>query len=348
VNGERPFPLLCILGATGTGKSGVALFLAGIFPVGIINADSRQIYADFPLITAQPGHAEQEVCPHRLYGFLPTPEKLGAGAYARRAEACVHEERAAGRLPVLVGGTGLYFRALLEGIAPIPAIPAELSARLEDRCRGEGSLALHTLLADHDPDYARKIHPRDRQRICRALAVLEHTGRTLSWWHARPLPQKPFRALKIGVTLPMPELEKRLERRIDAMLAEGAVEEARAAFERCPDPTAPGWSGIGCAELFRLLSGELSLEQCRALWRKNTRAYAKRQNTWFRADREIRCFHPEERDGIAECLAAFLRGEATESAGSGTLIKAGLRPEPRRGEMISPGPPHKYPVEISI
>jgi tRNA dimethylallyltransferase len=290
------------------------LFLAGIFPVGIINADSRQVYADFPLITAQPGHAEREACPHRLYGFLPTSEKLGAGAYARQAEACVRGERAAGRLPVLVGGTGLYFRALLEGIAPIPEIPAEISTHMEERCRSEGSLALHALLAGRDPDYARKIHPHDRQRICRALAVVEHTGRTVSWWHARPLPRKPFRTLKIGVTLPMPELETRLERRIDAMLAEGAPVEARAAFERCPDPTAPGWSGIGCAELYRMLSGELSPEQCRALWRKNTRAYAKRQNTWFRADREIRFFRPEERDGIAECVAAFLRGEPAETA----------------------------------
>jgi tRNA dimethylallyltransferase len=315
VNGERPFPLLCVPGATGTGKSGTALFLAGIFPVGIINADSRQVYADFPLITAQPGHAERAVCPHRLYGFLPTSEKLGAGAYARRAEACVREERAAGRVPVLVGGTGLYFRALLEGIAPIPEIPADLSARMEERCRSEGSSALHALLEGSDPDYARKIHSHDRQRICRALAVLEHTGRTVSWWHARPLPRKPFRALKIGIALPMPELEKRLERRIDAMLAEGALEEARAAFERCPDPTAPGWSGIGCAELFRLLSGELNREQCRVLWRKNTRAYAKRQNTWFKADREIRFFRPDQRDEIAECVAVFLRGEVSARAG---------------------------------
>jgi tRNA dimethylallyltransferase len=206
----------------------------------------------------------------------------------------------------------LYFRALLEGIAPIPEIPEELSSRMEERCRSEGSLALHAVLAGRDPDYARKIHPHDRQRICRALVVLEHTGRNVSWWHARPLPRKPFRTLKIGISLPMPELETRLERRIDAMLAEGAQAEARAAFERCPDPTAPGWSGIGCAELHRLLSGELSPEQCRALWRKNTRAYAKRQNTWFRADREIRFFRPEERDRIAECVAAFLRGEAAE------------------------------------
>jgi tRNA dimethylallyltransferase len=306
VNGERPFPLICLLGATGTGKSGIALHLAGLFPVGVVNTDSRQIYADFPLITAQPGRAEREICPHLLYGFLPTREKLGAGAYARLAEACIRAECAAGRVPVLVGGTGLYFRALLQGIAPIPEIPAELGARFAERCRKEGGVALHALLARLDPDYARKIHPHDRQRLCRALAVIEHTGRTVSWWHARPLPRKPFRALKIGVALPLPELERRLERRIDAMLAEGAVEEARAALERCSDPEAPGWSGIGCAELFRRLSGELSPEQCRALWRNNTRAYAKRQNTWFRADREIRFFRPEERDEIAACVAAFL------------------------------------------
>jgi tRNA dimethylallyltransferase len=306
VSAERPFLLPCIAGATGTGKSEVASALADVLPVGIINADSRQVYADFPLITAQPGRAEREGCPHRLYGFLPTREKLGAGAYARPAEECIGEERAAGRVPILVGGTGLYFRALLEGIAPIPGTPAEISARILERCRNEGSRKLHAQLEGLDPDYARKIHPHDRQRVCRALEVIEHTGMRFSWWHARPVPPKPFRALKIGLALPPPELEKRLERRIDGMLAGGAVEEARAALERCPDPHAPGWSGIGCAELFRHLSGELSLEQCRALWLKNTRAYAKRQNTWFSADKEIRFFRPEAKGEIADFVAAAL------------------------------------------
>jgi tRNA dimethylallyltransferase len=306
VSEERLFPLICISGATGTGKNDIALALAGMFPASVVNADSRQVYADFPLITAQPGRAERGICPHLLYGFLSTEEKLGAGAYARRAAEHIRGEYAAGRQPILVGGTGLYFRALLEGIAPIPEIPAELSARIAERCRSEGSAGLHVLLERLDPDYARKIHPHDRQRICRALEVVEYTGEPFSRWHGMPLPRGPFRALKTGIALPLPELEKRLERRIDAMLEQGAVEEARSALRRCPDPKAPGWSGIGCAELFRLLSGELTPEQCRALWIKNTRAYARRQNTWFKADREIRFFRPEEVDRIAEYVAGFL------------------------------------------
>jgi tRNA dimethylallyltransferase len=166
----------------------------------------------------------------------------------------------------------------------------------------EGSEALHTRLCEIDPDYAKKIHPKDKQRVCRALEVFEATGQTFTWWHTRPLPAAPYRELKIGLALPMPELERRLARRVDLMLETGALEEARAALKNCPDPAAPGWSGIGCAELFHFLHGDMSLDECRALWLKNSRAYAKRQNTWFRADKKIVFFHPQEIDKICEYI----------------------------------------------
>ncbi len=301
----RPILLPCIFGPTGAGKTAAALALADVLPVSVINADSRQVYRDFPLITAQPTAEERAVCPHLLYGYLPSEKKLGAGEWARAAAAAVEREHAGGRVPLLVGGTGLYARALLAGIAPIPEIPAEVSARWQTRLAAEGCPALHAELAAVDPAYAAKIHPNDRQRVARALEVAEATGKPLSWWHARPLPRRKHLALKAGVALPLAELEPLLLRRIDAMLAAGALEEARAAMVRCPDPAAPGWSGIGCAELHRHLSGGLTLEECRALWLKNTRAYAKRQLTWFRADGEMTWFRPEEAGRLRDFL---LRG----------------------------------------
>lgn len=286
--------LPCIMGPTGAGKTAASFALAELFDLSVVNADSRQVYRDFPIITAQPDKEERARCPHLLYGYLPTREKIGAGAYVRAAEKAMAREVAGGRQPVLVGGTGLYFRALLSGIAPIPPVPEEIAEKWQERCDSEGGPALHALLAQKDPAYAAKIHPNDRQRVTRALEVLEATGRPFSWWHERTPPASPYRSCKIGIAMPLSELEAPLARRIDAMLRTGALEEARAALDICSDPAAPGWSGIGCAEVYRHLAGELSLEECRALWLKNTRAYAKRQLTWFRADPEIRWFAPHE------------------------------------------------------
>lgn len=288
------------MGPTGAGKTAAALSLADALPASVLNADSRQIYRDFPVITAQPSPAERAVCPHLLYGFLPCGDRLGAGEYARMAAIEVAKARDKGRLPVLVGGTGLYFRALLEGIAPIPPVPEETAGRWRDRLAKEGGPALHALLAERDPDYAAKIHPNDRQRIGRALEVLDATGRTFTWWHGQGLTQPPYRVCKVGIGLGLADLEPILAERIDLMLERGALEEARAALALCDDPAAPGWSGIGCAEIYRHLAGELDRETCKALWLKNTRAYAKRQMTWFRADRGIRWFAPHEAAAVQE------------------------------------------------
>lgn len=302
--------LPCIMGPTGAGKTAAALELVGALPVSVVNTDSRQVYRDFPVITAQPSPEERAVCPHCLYGFLPVGQKLGAGEYARIAALTVADERAKARLPVLVGGTGLYFRALLDGIAPIPPVPEAVSVHWQGRMAAEGSQAMHGLLAGRDPEYAAKIHPNDRQRIGRALEVLEATGRTLTWWHSAALPQSPYRACKVGIGLSLAELEPALAGRIDVMLERGALEEARAAMQVCGDPAAPGWSGIGCAEVYRHLSGELSLEECRELWLKNTRAYAKRQLTWFRADKAIRWFAPHEAKAVREYVLRAMEGYA--------------------------------------
>ena len=304
----RERPLLLVAGPTGAGKSRVALALAREFNGAIINIDSRQIYRDFPIITAQPDAAEQSRAPHLLYGFLDCREKMTAGVYARLAAEAVENCRAQGRLPILVGGTGLYIQALLDGIANIPKVPADIARYWQCRLRAAGPQTLHLELARLDPDYAVKIHCRDSQRITRALEVCMATGKPFSWWHRQaegaPLACGPV--LRLGVGLPLAELATRLERRIAQMLEHGALDEARQALSICADRAAPGWSGIGCAELHSFLQGGISLDEAMDLWLRNTRAYAKRQITWFKKDPRLVWFSPEQTQEAINTTRQFL------------------------------------------
>ena len=289
-------PVVCLAGPTGAGKTAASFALCEAFAGVVINIDSRQVYRDFPLVTAQPTPAEQARYPHYLYGFLPTEEALSAGAYVRQSTPVIAAAHERGKLPVLVGGTGLYMNALLRGVAAIPAVPETVRAGLQERYEKEGGLVLYALLQSIDPPYAAKIHQNDRQRVTRALEVYEATGKTLSWWHSRPLPPSPYSPIMLGIRRSLGELEPILQKRIDLMLHAGALDEARLAKAICNQAGAPGWSGIGCAELYCYLEGAISMDECRSLWLKNTRAYAKRQLTWFNADKGITWFGPHEEE----------------------------------------------------
>lgn len=302
---SAPLPVICLAGPTGSGKTAAALALAAALDGEVVNADSRQVYADFPLITAQPSPEERACCPHHLYGFLATENKISAGRWAEAAENKVRDILARGKTPLLVGGTGLYFQALLRGMAEIPPVDPQLTAALTARVDAQGAPALHAELAQTDPAYAAKIHPNDRQRIIRALEVCQSTGRPFTWWHSNsmstPLCVGPLLTLDASLTW----LEPRLARRLDLMLAGGALDEARTAMRHCADPAAPGWSGIGCAEALAHLQGRLSLEDCRTLWLRNTRAYAKRQLTWFRARPEAQWLPPDDPAAVVEAACRF-------------------------------------------
>lgn len=291
---SAPLPVICLAGPTGCGKTAAAIELAHALDAEIVNADSRQVYADFPCITAQPSAEERAACPHHLYGFLPTEARISAGRWAEMAAETVRRLHDDGKRALLVGGTGLYFQTLLRGIADIPPVAPEISARWTQRLAEEGPERLHAELGRLDPAYAARIHPHDRQRIVRALEVQDATGKPFSWWHEHAM-SDPLCAGPLFYLAPTLDwLEPRLARRIDQMLAEGALEEARAARRRNDDPAAPGWSGIGCAEVLAHLRGELSLEDCRTLWLRHTRAYAKRQLTWFRGRPEAVAVPPGE------------------------------------------------------
>jgi len=297
--------LLCIPGPTGAGKTSAAISLAQALDGEVINFDSRQVYRDFPVITAQPSEEERAGCPHLLYGFLPTEEKMSAAAYTELALKTIEEVASRGKLPILVGGTGLYMRSVLRPLADIPAIPEDIRRDVQEDCERRGPNALHKDLEKLDPVLAARLHPNDRQRIMRGIEVARGTGKPLSVWQTETVEERDFQVLKQGVGLPLPELTPYLNKRIDVMLEAGAMQEAESAMENNADPKAPGWSGIGCAELLAYLQGRLKYEDALYLWQKNTRAYAKRQLTWFRADKEIHWYRPHLHQDMIDQARAF-------------------------------------------
>lgn len=305
--------VLCILGPTGAGKTEAAVALAEALGGGVVNFDSRQVYRGIPIITAQPAEEEKRGVPHLLYGFLDPCESMSAGTFIAMAEEAMAGLRAQGLLPILVGGTGLYLDGLLHGLAEIPAVPPEVREEVQAECDRLGTARLHARLAEVDPDYAARIHPNDRQRITRALEVHAATGRTFSEWHRLQQSRSARRrydALKIGVRLDMAELEPRLALRIERMLAAGALEEMRRAYDLCPNESAPGFTGIGCRELLDFILGRAGLEEAKHAWLKRTRAYAKRQMTWFRSDPDIHWFGPGEFEAMRGLALPWLGDEA--------------------------------------
>ncbi|MCL1984819.1 MAG: tRNA (adenosine(37)-N6)-dimethylallyltransferase MiaA, partial [Betaproteobacteria bacterium] len=204
--------VVCIAGPTGTGKSVAALHLAAVLGGEVINADSRQVYADFPVITAQPGSEEQLLCPHHLYGFLSITEQINAGHWTRLATAKIAACVARGRLPLLVGGTGLYIRAITRGMADIPSVKPEVARCLEEAYTRQGPQVLHARLHEVDPLYAARTHAHNRQRVLRALGVWECTGQTFSWWHDQGGGRPFCHALLLVLRTNLGELTPRLER----------------------------------------------------------------------------------------------------------------------------------------
>lgn len=275
---------ILIAGPTASGKSALALELATTFGGVVINADSMQVYRDLRVITARPTPAEEARAPHRLYGHVDAAEPYSVGRWLGEARAMLAEASERGWLPILVGGTGLYFKALTQGLSAIPPIPPAVRHAVRARLEAEGAPALHEELARRDPESAARIRPADRTRIARALEVFEATGRSLRAWHrdgTRPV-LDPGRAVKVFLDLPRDELVRRIETRFDQMLAAGAVEEVRALAARGLDPAMPAMKAHGVPWLIRHLRGEMTLAAAAVEAKRDTRRYTKRQITWFR------------------------------------------------------------------
>ena len=297
-----------IAGATASGKSALALTLAETLGGIIINADSMQVYRDLRSITARPAPEEEARVPHRLYGHVDVAENYSTGRWCLDAASAIAEAHAAGRLPTLVGGTGLYFKALTRGLARVPPIPPALRACLRERMAAQGAPALHAELAARDRESARRLMPGDRVRILRALEVVLATGRPLADWQREGAPPAldPAAAMRIFLDVERSALYARIDARFDAMLGAGALEEVRALVARNLDPALPAMKAHGVPWLIRHLRGEIDLAAAAEGAKRDTRRYTKRQATWFRHQLPEWSWLDPER-ALAQVRRAFLR-----------------------------------------
>jgi tRNA dimethylallyltransferase len=277
---EHPTKRLVVIGGpTASGKSGLALDAAEAFGGTVINADSMQVYRDLRILTARPGSSEEARAPHRLYGVLDAAELCSAARW--RAMALTEIEAAA--VPIVVGGTGLYLRALLEGLAPVPEIPAEIRTEARALHRELGGAAFRARLAERDREGAARLHEGDTQRLVRAYEVVAATGHPLGEWQRaqhRALLGCPVLALVL--LPPRAPLYEACDRRLEGMVAAGALEEVQRLVARDLDPALPALKALGVSAFARHLRGEIPLEEGLRLAQVATRQYAKRQTTWFR------------------------------------------------------------------
>ncbi|WP_415481692.1 tRNA (adenosine(37)-N6)-dimethylallyltransferase MiaA [Acetobacter papayae] len=284
---------LVVAGPTCSGKSALALSVAralaehgregkGWAGATIINADSMQVYKDLRVLTARPSVAEEQAVPHRLYGVLPASSTGSVAWWRTHALEAMQEAWGAGRLPVLCGGTGMYFRALTHGLAAIPECPQAVRDEARQAMAQDGAPALHARLASVDPETAARLQPADSQRITRAWEVWRATGRSLSWWQAQPgLPPAACRFVAVRLAPERTVLRARIQARFEAMLAAGAVDEVCALLAQGLDPALPAMRAHGVPELAAMLEGRITQDEAMRLAVQATGRYTKRQATWF-------------------------------------------------------------------
>jgi tRNA dimethylallyltransferase len=277
-------PTILIAGPTASGKSALAIALAERLNGTVVNADSMQVYRDLRVITARPTEAEEARVPHMLYGHVDAAENYSTGQWCRDVGKALGEIAAKGRAPILVGGTGLYFKALTSGLAAVPPIPPQIRDAVRARLKADGVAPLYAELTERDPLTAARLMPLDQSRITRALEVILATGRSLSDWHKEGMPPlvAPEGAIKVFLACERKALVARIEARFAAMLEAGALEEVRALAARNLDPLLPAMKAHGVPWLMRHRRGEITLAEAAAGSVMDTRRYAKRQVTWFR------------------------------------------------------------------
>ncbi|MGB9700334.1 MAG: tRNA (adenosine(37)-N6)-dimethylallyltransferase MiaA [Thermodesulfobacteriota bacterium] len=305
---EKP-KIITIVGPTATGKSALGIHLAQKFHGEIINADSMQIYRGLDIGTAKPSREEQALVPHHLIDFLDLNQTYSAAKFREQADEIIrklHKDK----IPIfVVGGTGLYLKVLTKGLFHGPEANFELRQQLKKRLVQEGSQVLHKELASIDPEAASKIHPRDHLRLIRALEVVYQTNRPLSSLHREHgFQERPYQVLKIGLFLPKEELFRRIEIRIEAMLQKGWIEEVKNLLAQGYSQEIKPFQAIGYKQIIMYLSGQIDFAEMVRLIRRETKAYAKRQITWFRADPEINWFYAalENWPPIEEIVQRFL------------------------------------------
>jgi tRNA dimethylallyltransferase len=276
-------PIL-IAGPTASGKSAYAMARAAEAPSVIVNADSMQVYADLRLLTARPGQDDEARLPHALFGFVDGADAYSTGRYLEDVARVLGDAARTGRRAIIVGGTGLYFKALLEGLSPVPPIPADVRAFWRSEAQRLGAAALHGVLTQRDPDMGAQLRPSDPQRVTRALEVLDATGRSLAEWQRIPGTPLILEAqCETVVILPdRAALFARADARFDAMIDRGALNEVAALAERRLDPALPVMRALGVPQLMQHVAGQLPLSEAVTEAKLETRRYIKRQMTWIK------------------------------------------------------------------
>jgi tRNA dimethylallyltransferase len=299
-------PVITLGGPTACGKSHAAVLLCQAFGGEVINADSVAMYRGFDIGAAKPTVDERAGVPHHLLNVLGPLDDMTAGEFARRALALIAELHARGRLPVVVGGTGLYLKALAHGLAAIPPVPAGVRAELKQRLARDGLPALRLELERLDPTYAARIAPADTQRTLRALEVCLALGRPFSAFHGQATPPPGLAFLELALSRPPDELRERIGRRVLAMLQAGLVEEVRALRARGVPPGCKPMRSLGYAQVNALLDGALEPAALPEAIAGAHRQYARRQLTWFRGQGTTRALSAGDDQSLLAAVEEFL------------------------------------------
>ncbi|MGH7767895.1 MAG: tRNA (adenosine(37)-N6)-dimethylallyltransferase MiaA [Candidatus Binatia bacterium] len=299
--------LVVILGPTGVGKSEVAVDIALKVDGEVVNADSQLVYRHMDIGTAKPTISTRRRVRHHLIDILDPDGEFNAAFYRELALKAIQEISARGKKAIVCGGTGLYLRALIQGLFVGPGKNPETRKRLEEEVEEKGLSALYDRLREVDPEATRWIHPNDRYRIIRAVEVFQLTGKGIGLWQKEHgFSEREFEVLKIGLNRERQELYDLINKRCDQMIAGGFVEEVKGLLEKGYSSELPALQSVGYRQIGLYLRGQLSLDEAVTLVKRDTRHLAKRQLTWFRSDKEIRWFRPEE-EGILEGVNQFLR-----------------------------------------
>lgn len=297
--------LITLQGPTGVGKTELSLRLAEFFDTCILNADSRQVYRDIPIGTAAPTEAERQRVPHHFVGMLALDDYYSAAQYESDVLRLLNNEVFPQKdVAILSGGSMMYIDAVCKGIDDIPTIDAETREMMRERYEREGLEPLAEELRLLDPDYYAECDIRNPKRVVHALEICYMTGRTYTSFRVRRKAHRPFRIIKVGLQREREELYDRINRRVDSMMQDGWLDEARRVlpFRHCNS-----LNTVGYKELFKYLDGEWELDFALEKIRRNTRVYSRKQMTWFRRDEEVRWFHSEDENGILDYLQAVLK-----------------------------------------
>ena len=303
---QRIVPI--IVGPTAVGKTALSLYLAELLPIEVISADSRQIYRYMDIGTAKPPKEVLQKIPHHFIDICDPDEYYSAGRFGQEARRTIERLLRPGKQPVVVGGSGFYIRALVDGIFEVEARDEKVRRQLNKRLANEGLASLYAELQTVDPQYAQKISPTDKQRILRSLEVYLVTGKPFSYWHRQKTTPAPFPVRFWGLNSERSQLYARINKRVDAMLQDGLEAEVRRLLEMGYALDLNALNTVGYKEVIAYLQGKISREEMIEQIKRNSRRYAKRQLTWFRADKRID-WHRVEREEDLKQLAKQIMKE---------------------------------------